>query len=80
MLDRQALKSALVAKPDCLSLEQLESLAADPARSHPHLAQCPRCQAELALLKSFESSEPLPNEGAAVAWISSHLERNSTSR
>jgi hypothetical protein len=70
------LKSALTPKPDCLSLEQLEALAADPKPSHPHLSDCLRCQAELTLLKQFESNEPLPDEGAAVAWISSHLERN----
>jgi hypothetical protein len=29
----------------------------------------------LALLKSFLTSEPLPDEGASVAWISAHLER-----
>jgi hypothetical protein len=27
------------------------------------------------MLKSFESGAPLPDEGAAVAWISSHLDR-----
>lgn len=74
MSDRDILKSALSVTPECLPPEQLEALL-DGKRSHPHLAQCSRCQAELALLKSFESGTPLPDEGAAVAWIGSHLDR-----
>lgn len=76
MVDRPTLRSALAAKPECLTLQELERLADQPAPSHPHLASCPRCQAELAMLKEFESSTPLADEGAAVAWISSHLDRH----
>jgi hypothetical protein len=75
MSDREILKAALATTPECLNLQQLEALASSPTQSNPHLLQCPRCQAELAMLKSFESTEPLPGEGAAIAWISSHLER-----
>lgn len=75
MMDRSTLNKALAAKPDCLSPRELEQLAEDPSRKHPHLAVCPRCQADVAMLKEFESGTPLPDEGAAVAWISSHLER-----
>jgi len=75
IMDRTTLNKALAAKPDCLSLRELEQLAEDPSRKHPHLAGCPRCQADVAMLKEFESVAPLPDEGAAVAWISSHLER-----
>jgi hypothetical protein len=71
---RNVLKSTLSTTPECLAPEQLEALL-DGKRSHPHLAECPRCQAELAMLKSFEFGAPLPDEGAAVAWIGSHLER-----
>jgi hypothetical protein len=74
MSDRDILKSTLSTTPECLAPEQLEALL-DGKRSHPHLAECPRCQAELAMLKSFEFGAPLPDEGAAVAWIGSHLER-----
>ena len=74
MSDRDILKSALAATPECLSTGQLEGLL-DGNANNPHLAGCPRCQAELSLLKSFESQEPLAGEGAAVAWISSHMER-----
>jgi hypothetical protein len=74
MADRDILKSSFAATPECLTPAQLETLA-EGTKTHPHLAGCPRCQAELAMLKSFESGAPLPDEGAAVAWISSHLDR-----
>jgi hypothetical protein len=75
MLDRQALKSALATTPECLPLENLEKLSAEEVRAHEHVSQCARCQTELAMLREFETSEPLPGEGAAVAWISAQLER-----
>jgi len=75
MMNKSNLKRALAAKPDCLSLQELERLAEDSSPRHPHLAECTRCQAELALLKEFEVGAPLPDEGAAAAWISSQLER-----
>jgi len=74
MSERDILKSSLAATPECLSPEQLEALL-DGKTSNPHLAQCPRCQAELAMLKAFGSGTPLPDEGAAVAWVSSQLDR-----
>jgi hypothetical protein len=74
MADRDNFKSSLAATPECLTVAQLETLA-EGKSSHPHLADCPRCQSELAMLKSFELGTPLPDEGAAVAWISSHLDR-----
>jgi hypothetical protein len=74
MTDRDTLKLAVAATPQCLSAAQLESLV-DGKHSDPHLAECVRCQSELAMLKSFEAAEPLPQEGAAVAWISAHLDR-----
>ena len=74
MSDRDILKSAMESTPECLTPEQLESLL-DGKHSNPHLTECPRCQAELAMLKSFEVGAPLPDEGAAVAWISAHLDR-----
>jgi hypothetical protein len=75
MLNRSTLRAALQAKPDCLTPQQLEKLVGDSSFKDPHLAQCSRCQTELALLMSFESSEPLPDEGAGVAWISARLEQ-----
>src|SRR5450755_3436537 len=76
MRNRSPISDALKAKPDCLTPVQLEKFAEDSSLKDPHLAECSRCQTELALLKSFQSSEPLPDEGAAVAWISARLERN----
>lgn len=75
MLNRSTIKEAFEAKPGCLSLEELEKAAESSSQEHPHLADCARCQAELAMLKQFEANTPLPNEGAAVAWISSELDR-----
>lgn len=74
MLDRNDMKTALVMTPECLSPVQLEALL-NGKHSDPHLAACPRCQAELAMLKSFESGTPVPGEGAAVAWMSAQLEQ-----
>jgi len=75
MLNRSTLRAALQAKPGCLTPQQLEKLSEDSSLKDPHLAQCSRCQTELALLMSFESSEPLSDEGAGVAWISARLEQ-----
>lgn len=75
MLNRPILNEALQAKPGCLTPQELEKLSGESSPSHPHLSQCPRCQSELALLKLFESSTPVPGEGAAVAWISARLEQ-----
>jgi hypothetical protein len=75
MLNRATINVALKTTPECLTPEELEKLADGRSENHPHLSGCARCQAQLALLKSFESSEPLPDEGAAVAWISARLER-----
>lgn len=81
MADTQNLKtwqSAVAATAECLPLEVLErmteSSAAD-AKAGAHLAECPHCQTELSMLKSFEASVPSENEGAAVAWIAAQLER-----
>jgi hypothetical protein len=80
MSDRERLESALAATGECLSPATLESFVSvqTPVAGRSgaaHLAHCSRCQAELQLLKSFITSEPLPDEGAAVAWISAELER-----
>ena len=43
--------------------------------SSRHLNACAHCQAELAMLRSFESSIPSEHEGAAAAWIAARLQR-----
>jgi hypothetical protein len=64
---------------ECLPLEVLERMMENASSSDPkaaaHLAGCAHCQAELAMLKSFEQSMPSADEGAAVAWIAAQLER-----
>jgi hypothetical protein len=77
-------QQAVSATDDCLPIEVLERLmensSADP-KAAAHLASCPHCQTELSMLKSFESSTPSADEGAAVAWIAAQLQRrqNATS-
>ena len=75
-INSQAWRDAVSARKDCLSLEVLQHLAdgSSDAEASQHLAGCPHCQAQLAMLKSFESL-PAENEGAAVAWIAAQLER-----
>jgi len=74
----EAWREAASQTKDCLPLEILEKLAegAGDTKASQHLATCPHCQSELAMLKSFESAVPSESEGAAVAWIAAQLERN----
>ena len=44
MSDREIMKTALASTPECLSLQQLETLAASQTQAPPHLLQCPRCR------------------------------------
>jgi hypothetical protein len=63
---------------ECLPLETLERMMDNPsadAKAAAHLAGCAHCQTELAMLKNFEQSTPSADEGAAVAWIASQLQR-----
>ena len=73
-------RTAVESSDDCLSITELERFAAGTVpvemKGADHLRKCPRCLTELAMLKSFESTRPAPDEGAAVAWIAAHLERN----
>jgi hypothetical protein len=74
-------QDAVAARGDCPTLEVLERVmeesSSDP-KIAAHVAQCPHCQSEIAMLRSFESSVPTPDEGAAVAWIAAQLERRQT--
>jgi hypothetical protein len=75
MPNQSSLNEALKVKAGCLTPQELEKFVGDSSVSDSHLAECPRCQTELALLRSFESNQPLPGEGAAVVWISKRLEQ-----
>ena len=74
--DRDLLHRALSGGAECLSLQQLEAVASstslDPGIM-AHLKACPRCQVELSMLKEFEEAKPLPDEGAAAAWVAAQL-------
>lgn len=78
---REAWRAAVSATGECLSIKDLERLADSASlpdeKLNAHLAGCPRCQTELAMLKNFESATPAQDEGAAVAWITAQLGRNS---
>jgi hypothetical protein len=71
-------REAIAATKDCPTLEVLERVmeesSPDP-KIAAHVADCPHCQSEIAMLRSFESSDPTPDEGAAVAWIAAQLQK-----
>lgn len=77
---REAWRAAVSATGECLSINELERLAENASlpdeKLKAHLAECPHCQTELAMLKNFESATPAQDEGAAVAWIAAQLNRN----
>jgi hypothetical protein len=72
-------QQAVAATRDCPTLEALERAmeeSSSDSKAAAHIAECPHCQSEIAMLQSFESSVPSENEGAAVAWIAAQLDRN----
>ncbi len=71
--ERRLLKKALSPTRACAAVERL---AEPDEQVLAHLAGCPRCQSERALLAAFESAAPRPEEQAAVSWISMRLERS----
>ncbi len=81
--EQQQWKAALAATDECLSLEELSrcadrSLAEEAKDRVPsHLASCPRCQTELAMLQEFELATPSPEEAAKVSWVAAELKRRS---
>ncbi len=81
MADTNNLKTwqeAAAASKDCLPLEVLERFtesAPVDAKAATHLDGCAHCQTELSMLKNFEQATPSADEGAAVAWIATQLER-----
>jgi hypothetical protein len=69
--ERRMLKLILSPRSECVSTMQL---ALPDVAALAHIAACPRCQAERALLAEFESIKPEPEEEAKVTWISQRLE------
>jgi len=72
-------QDAVSATSECPGIEMLEQVmegtAKDP-KTQNHVATCPHCQTELAMLRKFEYGEASADEGAAVAWIAAQLQRN----
>jgi hypothetical protein len=81
-IDLDVLRAALSPSSDCVSIEQLSRLCdrdhagSQDARAAEHVAGCPRCRTELALLKQFESAELQGEDEAEAAWIVARLERD----
>ncbi len=77
--ERELWKGALCTMDSCLTLEDLGQLSdrslPEQAKARTHLAECPRCQTELMLLKEFQSGATQPEEAAEVSWITAELER-----
>jgi hypothetical protein len=77
------LKSIFTETPECLPADELEALLGTPAAderwlpARAHLAQCPHCQAELAMLSSFLSPEVSAEERPHVQAIVQRLRANS---
>lgn len=71
-------RDSVSATKECPPVEVLERVM-EESSSYPqaaaHVAGCPHCQTEIAMLRNFESSAPSAEEGAAVAWITAELER-----
>lgn len=71
--DRSSLDRTLQPTPGCVPIERFaEALTAGETE---HLQGCARCQAELALWQEFDASTPSADEGAAVQWVVTELER-----
>jgi hypothetical protein len=81
-IDLDVLRMALSPSPGCVSIEQLSRLCdrdhagSQDARAAEHVAGCPRCRTELALLKQFESGELRADEEADAQWIAARLDRD----
>ena len=77
--EREIWKDALASTEACPPIEELGLLSNSSPSEQPalraHIAQCPRCQTELAMLKEFHSGTMLPAEAAEVSWITAELER-----
>ncbi len=62
----------------CLSLDALQDLmegGPSDLKGAQHLSGCVHCQAELAMLRSFERSLPAENDQVAADWIAAQLQR-----
>jgi hypothetical protein len=71
---RSALKRQLQRTPECIELHRFgETLSPE---DHDHLANCTRCQAELALWQEFAEPTEKADEAAAVQSLVADLQRS----
>jgi hypothetical protein len=71
-------RDGVSATDHCLSLDALRDLmdgGPSDLNGAQHLSGCAHCQAELAMLRSFERALPAENDQAAVDWIAARLQR-----
>ncbi len=59
--------------PECIAIDRLDQELT--ASEREHVASCPRCQAELALLSEFTTGETASDEKEPVDWIVAELHR-----
>lgn len=78
---RTLFKEALSPSQSCATLVELDGLddgsltESASRRVRNHIAECVRCQTELALLHEFERASPRQGEEAAARWITNQLEQ-----
>lgn len=78
--NKKTWQDAVSAGKDCLSPEDLDALLRKNGteENRRHVTDCPHCQAELAMIASFESPESLKDIDASrrgdLAWIVSQLQ------
>jgi hypothetical protein len=78
--ERELWKEAVSPTEACLTIEELGRWSDQwlPDRApvaSAHIARCPRCQAELAMLNEFQSAATRPEDADSVSWITAELER-----
>lgn len=75
---RSIWKKALEPGADCLSPDQFATGLNE--KQTEHLQDCPRCQAEQALWRSFTEDLPAGEEAGAVRWVAAETERRLASK
>ncbi|RPJ79992.1 MAG: hypothetical protein EHM18_19190, partial [Acidobacteria bacterium] len=79
MSEKRLAENLFEPTPECPSIEELVSLSESPKTGgqatpiHRHIADCPRCQSELALLTSFQEAEATSEEEADLGWVLDRL-------
>ena len=72
--DRAFFEAAMGRTESCPSIEALAGAAENP-EIRKHVDECVHCRSELALMQSFETADPRPEEVASVQWIEGELLR-----